>query len=86
MIRDERNTQITFLIKQDYMNEILHAEILLLQDIDYEDGIVRPKLTYEYSDEVNIYVDADIFYGNEDVLFGQFKETDRFISGVVIGF
>ena len=86
MTRDELNTQITFLIKQDYMNETLHAEVLLLQDIDYEDGMVRPKLTYEYSDEVNIYVGADIFYGNEDGMFGQFKETDRVVAGVVVGF
>ncbi len=86
MIRDELNTQITFLIKQDYMNETLHAEIFILQDLDYEDGMLRPKLTYEYNDEINIYVGADIFYGNEDGLFGQFKETDRFVSGIVIGF
>ena len=86
MIRDELNTQITFLIKQDYMNETLHAELLLLHDIDYEDGMVRPKLTYEYSDEVNIYAGADIFYGNIDGLFGQFKETDRIISGIMVGF
>lgn len=86
MIRDELNTQITFLMKQDYMNETLHAEVLVLHDIDYEDGMVRPKLSYEYNDEINIYIGADIFYGNEDGLFGQFKETDRFVSGVVIGF
>ena len=86
MIRDELNTQLTFLIKQDYMNETLHAEILILHDIDYEDGMVRPKLTYEYNDEINVYAGADIFYGNKDGLFGQFKETDRFVSGVVIGF
>ena len=86
MIREELNTQITFLIKQDYMNETLHAEILLLHDIDYKDGMVRPKLTYEYNDEINIYAGADIFYGNEDGLFGQFKETDRLVSGIVIGF
>jgi len=86
MIREELNTQITFLFKQDYMNETLHAEVLFLHDIDYEDGMVRPKLTYEYSDEVNIYVGADVFYGNENGLFGQYKETDRVVSGVVIGF
>ena len=55
------------------MNETLHADILFLHDINYEDGMVRPKLTYEYSDEINIYVGLDIFYGNEDGLFGQFK-------------
>jgi hypothetical protein len=85
MIREELNTQITFLFKQDYMNETLHAEVLFLHDIDYEDGMVRPKLTYEYSDEVNIYVGADVFYGDEDGLFGQFKETDRFVSGIIVG-
>ncbi|NOR43101.1 MAG: hypothetical protein GQ572_07160 [Gammaproteobacteria bacterium] len=31
MIRDKLNTQITFLIKQDYMNKTLHAEIFILQ-------------------------------------------------------
>jgi len=86
VIRDELNTQITFLIKQDYMNETLHAEVLFLHDMDYKDGMVRPKLTYEYNDEVNIYAGADIFYGNMDGLFGQFKETDRIVSGLVIGF
>ena len=68
------------------MNETVHAEVLFLYDIDYEDGMVRPKLTYEYSDEVNVYVGADVFYGNKDGLFGQFKETDRIVSGIVIGF
>jgi len=86
MIRDEFNTQITFLFKQDYMNETLHAEILALHDIDYNDGMIRPKITYEYNDEINIYTGADIFYGDKDGLFGQFKEADRIVSGLVIGF
>jgi hypothetical protein len=86
MIQDKLNTQITFLFKQDYMNETLHAEILFLHDIDYDDGMVRPKLTYEYSDELNIYIGADIFYGNEDGLFGQFEDTDRVVGGIVVGF
>jgi hypothetical protein len=86
MIREELNTQITFLFKQDYMNETVHAEVLFLHDIDYEDGMVRPKLTYEYNDEVNIYIRADVFYGEKDGLFGQFEETDRVIGGVVVGF
>jgi hypothetical protein len=86
MIRDELNTQITFLVKQDYMNETLHAEILVLHDIDYGDGMIRPKVTYEYNDEINIYAGVDIFYGDRDGLFGQFKETDRLVSGLVIWF
>ena len=86
MLQEQLNTQITFLIKQDYMNKTLHAELLLLHDIDYEDGMLRLKLSYEYNDEINIYAGTDIFYGNKDGVFGQFKETDRFVSGIVIGF
>jgi len=86
MIQAKLNTQLTFLIKQEYMNETLHVEILILQDINYEDGLLRPKLTYEYNDEINIYAGADIFYGNKKGLFGQFKETDRIVSGIVVGF
>jgi len=85
MIREQLNTQITFLFKQDYINQTVHAEILLLHDIDYEDGMARPKLTYEYSDEINFYAGADIFYGNKNGLFGQFEETDRIITGIIIG-
>jgi len=74
------------LVKQDYMNETLRAEILLLQDIDYKDGMIRPKLMYDYNDTITLFAGLDIFYGNKDGLFGQFKETDRFTSGLVIGF
>ncbi|VAW52301.1 hypothetical protein MNBD_GAMMA05-161 [hydrothermal vent metagenome] len=86
MIQEKLNTKLTFLIKQEYMNETLHAEILFLHDLDYEDGMLRPKLSYEYNDKVNIYAGADIFYGSKDGLFGQFKETDRIVSGIIIGF
>ncbi len=86
MIREQLNTQITFLIKQDYINETLHAEMLLLHDTDYDDGMLRLKLSYEYNDEINVYAGVDMFYGNKEGLFGQFKKTDRFVSGIVVGF
>ena len=86
MIREQLNTQITFLMKQEYMNETWHVEMMLLHDLDYKDGMLRPKLSYEYSDEINIYIGADIFYGNKNGLFGQFRDEDRVVSGIVIGF
>jgi len=86
MIQEQLNTQVTFLIKKNYMNETLHAETLLLHDTDNDDGMLRLKLTFNYDDAINVYAGADIFYGHKDGLFGQFKETDRFVSGIVIGF
>lgn len=86
MINEQLNTQMTFLIKQDYMNETLHAELLVLHDFDAEDGMLRPEIAFEYNDEINLYAGFDIFYGNQRGLLGQFNQTDRFVSGIVIGF
>lgn len=86
MIGDRINTQLTLLIKQDYLNETLHAEVILLRDLDNKDGMIRPKITYQYNDEVTVHTGFDFFYGNKRGLFGQFKNTDRFVAGIEIGF
>ena len=41
MLRDERDTTLTFLIKRDYMNETLTTELLWLHNLDLDDGLAR---------------------------------------------
>ena len=50
------------------------------------DGLIRPKLVYEWQDNVKTWVGADIFYGDRDGLFGQFRENDRIVIGVELGY
>lgn len=85
MIKDDVTSQATLLIKHDAINETLHSEILWLQDLDINDGILRPKITYELNDEINISAGFDIFYGDKNGLYGQFKDTDRIIFNLTIG-
>jgi hypothetical protein len=50
------------------------------------DGVVRPKISHEFSSNMNIWLGADVFYGDPDGLYGQFDEQDRITVGFEWGF
>ena len=85
-IRNERDTTFTSLIKHDSLNETLTTELLWLHNLDLDDGLVRPKITYQMSDETTLWFGMDLFYGDPDGLFGQFKDRDRIVSAIEISF
>jgi len=82
LIRDQLDTTLTFLYRQTFYNETLSIETLLLHNINNDDGLLRPKITYQLRDDTNIWLGVDIFYGNSNGLFGQFDETDRLVAGI----
>jgi len=86
MIRNDRETMITFLIRHDFMNETLSTELLWIHSTDLDDGVARPQITYQISDEITAGVGADIFYGDQAGLFGQFKNRDRVVTSIEIAF
>ena len=86
LIRDRVETTVTFLARQDFMNETIEAEVLWLHNTNNKDGLIRPKISYEWKDDVNVWLGFDIFYGDEKGLFGQFDRKDRLVIGVEWGF
>lgn len=80
--RPELDTTLTFLYKKEMMNDTLHAELLLIHNINDGDGLMRPKLSYELDEESLIYMGVDYFYGSKDGLYGEFRDTSRFVLGV----
>jgi len=52
LVRDKVDTTITFLIRRDFMNATLFAEVLWLHNINNDDGLVRPKVNYEWRDNI----------------------------------
>jgi len=85
LTRDKIDTTVTFLGRHNFMNDTLVAELLWLHNININDGLVRPKITYDWSDSIKVWVGADIFYGDEKGLFGQFDDNDRIIVGLEWG-
>jgi len=84
--QDQFDTTITLLIERDFMNETLKLQVLWLQNINDGDGLVRPKVIYEFRDNLEIHTGIDVFYGDKEGLFGEFKENDRIIVGFEYGF
>jgi len=50
------------------------------------DGIIRPKVSYEWQDNIKSWIGADIFYGDEQGIFGQFDQNDRIVVGMDVSF
>jgi Protein of unknown function (DUF1302) len=86
MIQNDTTTRATLLLRNDYMNETLTAEILWLHDFDIDDGLVRPKLVYQVNDQINVSTGLDIFYGKKTGVFGQFNKTDRLVMNLTMAF
>lgn len=85
LVRAVVDTTMTFLARRDFMNETVVAEVLWLHNLNHDDGLIRAKLSYEWSDTVKVLLGADIFYGNEAGVFGQFDRNDRLTVGVEWG-
>jgi len=66
-------------IATDYMNEKLKPEILLLADLDDGGLLARPKVSYEFSDNLVGALGADMISGSGG-FFGQFVSNDRVYS------
>ncbi len=59
------------------MNDQLVLELIWLHKLDHSDGLIRPSVVYDLSDELRLRAGADLFYGSRHGLFGQFDQNDR---------
>lgn len=73
---------ITLLYKKDMLNDTLHAEALLIHNINDGDGLFRPKLSYELDEETLLYGGVDLFYGDKEGLYGEFRDKSRVVLGI----
>lgn len=71
----------TLRVATDYMNEKLKPEVLLLTDLDEGAILLRPKVSYEFSDQWLGRLGADILVGSGGS-FGRFAANDRIYSEI----
>lgn len=84
--RDKLDTTLTGLIRRNFMYDTLVAEVLLIANTNNGDGIIRPKISYEWQDNIKTWLGADVFYGDKQGVFGQFGSNDRVVVGVKVSF
>ena len=83
--RPRLDTSLSLLLREKYRNDTLQAELLWVANTHDRDGLLRPKLSYELEDNLEVWTGLDIFYGNRSGLFGQFDDNDRLSIGVRYG-
>ena len=84
--RDKLDTTLTGLVRRNFMYDTLVAEVLLIANTNNGDGIIRPKVSYEWQDNIKTWLGADIFYGDSQGVFGQFDSNDRVVVGLEVSF
>jgi len=75
----------TLRLATDFMHERLKTEALFLADWAAGGWLARPKLAYDWSDNITASLGADIFGGNHGFL-GQFDKNDRAYTELTYNF
>ena len=78
---DRSSGFVSLMISTDYMNEKLKPEVIALFDWADAGWMVRPKISYEFSDQIIGRLGADLFGGSKG-FFGQFNKNDRIYSEI----
>ena len=75
MRNDEFSNTMTFLASKTFINETLELSLFSYYGINDNDALLRPKLSYDFSDGFNVLLGTDIFIGKEGN-FGQYNDND----------
>lgn len=67
----------TLLVRHDLDDGDWALEFQWLANHDSMDGLIRSHVSHQLSDNVEIKIGGDFFYGKNNGVFGQFSEADR---------
>lgn len=85
IVQDKVENTFTFYVRRSFINERVKASSLVIQSINDGDGVVEAELTYEWKSNIELFLGADIFYGKDRGVFGEFTDSSRVVFGIEIG-
>jgi hypothetical protein len=93
IVAEEFDNTITFLMSRNCLRETLTAQLFTYIGLNNSDALIRPSLSYDFSDGFEISLGANLFYRNEtsvepDIseMFGYFDTNDMFYTKVKFSF
>ena len=75
MMGEEIQNTMTFLARYDMFRETLHLDVFAYIGLTNEDALIRPKITYDFDDSFSLLLGSNIFVGDENGRFGQYKDN-----------
>lgn len=85
IVNDEFENTATVLISRTFLRETLKMELFSYIGLTNEDALIRPKLTYDFTDGFQLLLGANIFTGT-DGRFGQYDDNDMIYFKVKYSF
>lgn len=86
-VRDRDRHVLTVRVTRQAFNQNLHLSLFSYWSPSDRDGYLRPTLKYKASDELSLYVGANLFFGQQSsTFFGQFKNNNNLYLGVRYSF
>lgn len=73
---EEFDNTITFLFKKLFLNELLTIELFGYYGITTQDSLIKPKLSYKFTDELELSIGGYLFFGNNNGTFGQYSKNN----------
>ncbi|MDZ7743893.1 MAG: hypothetical protein U5Q03_19710 [Bacteroidota bacterium] len=86
ILQKQNITTMTFLAQYDMLRETLHFELFTYLGITNEDALIRPKITYDLDDGFSVLLGANLFTGNADGKFGQYKDNSMIYTKLKYSF
>ncbi len=83
---DEVQNMMTVLIHGDILHETLHLELFSYIGLDNFNALIRPKITYDFSDAFSILLGSNIFTGDEDGMFGIYGDNSMIYTKIKYNF
>ncbi len=75
--RSKTEMTASLLLRRNFANQTVQAQVLWIQSLSDDGALVRPSLRVDYSTELQFELYADFFFGDRAGLFGQFDARDR---------
>jgi hypothetical protein len=82
---DEFENMATILLSKTFLRETLKLDLFSYVGFNNEDALIRPKLTYDFTDGFQLLLGANIFTGDEG-RFGQYDNNDMLYFKVKYSF
>jgi hypothetical protein len=76
---------LTFMTNKEFLENTLRLELFTYLEFNDLNALIRPKVTYDLSDDINLIFGSNIFLGDSGT-FGQFDDNDTIYAKIELSF
>jgi hypothetical protein len=86
IVNDKIENTMTFMARYDMLRQTLHLELFSYIGLTNQDALIRPKITYDFSDNFSILLGSNIFVGDESGRFGRYHDNSMIYTKLKYNF